>query len=140
MGGSTYPASHDGVVCAGLRHAADEKPARKRAALRRLFARGAAPEALDLAAGIDDTLLARVERVAVRADVDAQLLGCRSGQERRAACRAGHARIMMILGMNVRLHLILRGRTNAHRIGMILSPPVYVKLPPHCNCSPYLPR
>src|SRR5579864_3300626 len=98
MGGRTKPASHDGVNYAGLRDAADEKPAWKRARLRRLLARGkAAPEALDLAAGIDDALLARVERVAVRADIDTQLPSRRPGGKRRAAGRAGHARVVMIL-------------------------------------------
>src|SRR5436190_6490876 len=59
-------------------------------------------EAGDAAAGVDDLLLARVERMALRADLDVQLGLGRAGDERVAA-RAVH-RGHDVLGMDLGLH------------------------------------
>src|SRR5262245_22930489 len=61
-------------------------------------------EALDLAGGVDDGLLARVERVAVAADVDAQLLPRRANRPLGAA-RAAVDLGLEILGMDIGLHV-----------------------------------
>ena len=63
----------------------------------------AALEALDLAGGIDDVLLAREERVAVAADVDAELLAGGAQLEVRAARAAVDLRLE-VLGVDVGLH------------------------------------
>src|SRR6478736_5097083 len=60
-------------------------------------------EALDLAGGVDDRLLAREERVAVRTDVDAQLLAGRADRPLGAA-RAAVDLGFVVLGMNIGLH------------------------------------
>src|SRR4051794_25202241 len=62
----------------------------------------AAPEALDATAGVHELLPARVERVAVRADLDVDL---RLGRARRelVAARATDVRLD-VLGMDVGLH------------------------------------
>jgi len=61
-----------------------------------------AHEALDLAGGIDDSLLARVERVALIAEVDPQ---ARPGRLRYPGVAAGanHGRFL-VLRVNTRLH------------------------------------
>src|SRR6476620_5454390 len=59
-------------------------------------------EALDPAAGIHQLLLARVERVAVRADLDVQL-GLRGTCRELVAARAADVR-EDVLGMDVRFH------------------------------------
>src|SRR4051794_20592284 len=60
-------------------------------------------EPLDLAGRVDDRLLAREERVAIGADVDAQLLaGGPDGPF--GAARAAVGSRLVILGMDVRLH------------------------------------
>src|SRR5437899_6279606 len=61
-------------------------------------------EPLDLAGRVDDRLLAREERVAVRADVDAQL---RAGGTDRplGAARAAVDLGLVILGMDIGLHV-----------------------------------
>ena len=59
-------------------------------------------EALDAAAGIDELLLPRVERMAVRADLDVELGFDRTRLERVPA-GTGHVRDH-ILGMDLRLH------------------------------------
>ena len=77
-----------------------------RAAARasRAAAGGAAAEALDPAAGVDQLLLARVERVAVRADLDVQLGLGRAGRELVAA---GAADVRLdVLGMDLGLHRV----------------------------------
>src|SRR5215210_4709936 len=63
-------------------------------------------EPLDLAGGVDDRLLAREERVAVRADVDAQL-GSGGPDSPLGAARAAVDLGLEILGMDVRLHVKL---------------------------------
>src|SRR5436190_1677756 len=63
---------------------------------------GAALEALDAAAGVHELLAPRVERVAVRADLDVQLgLGRARGE--LVAARAAHVGLD-VLGMNLGLH------------------------------------
>src|SRR5688572_13675201 len=59
-------------------------------------------EALDAAARVDELLLARVERVAGRADLDVKL-GLRRPRRELVPAGAGHVRDD-VLGMNVRLH------------------------------------
>src|SRR5262245_38627874 len=59
-------------------------------------------EALDAAAGVEELLLARVERVAVGANLDVELGLRRAGRERVPA-RAGHGR-EDVLGMDTGLH------------------------------------
>src|SRR4029077_3291446 len=59
-------------------------------------------EALDAGAGVDELLLARIERVALRADLDVQLGLRRAGLERVTA-RARH-RGDDVLGMDAGLH------------------------------------
>src|SRR5262245_38986143 len=59
-------------------------------------------EALDTSTGVDELLLARVERVALGADLDVQLGLGRAGHERVPA-RAVHGR-QNVLGMDVGLH------------------------------------
>src|SRR5258708_7881389 len=59
-------------------------------------------EALDAAAGVHQLLLARVERVAVRADLDVQL-SLRGARDERVPARAVHVR-EDVLGMDVGLH------------------------------------
>src|SRR5687768_15998203 len=71
------------------------------AALAALFRR-AALEPLDAAAGVDELLAARVERVAVRADLDVQL-GLRRARGELVAARAPDAGLD-VLGMNRFLH------------------------------------
>src|SRR6266508_4098160 len=63
----------------------------------------AAHETIDLPGGVHDALLTGVERVAVRADVHAQVL---PGRMRRPDCAAGAARNRRLetLGVNIRLH------------------------------------
>ena len=73
----------------------------------------AALEALDLAGGVDDVLLARVERVAVAADVHAQLLTGGAELEVDAARAAVDLRLV-VLGMGVGLH---EGSSGAVRAG-----------------------
>src|SRR5437588_6199402 len=71
--------------------------------LRRRLLGVAALEALHAAAGVDQLLLARVERVAVRADLHAELGLRGAGGERvaaRAVDRGGH-----VLGVDALLHL-----------------------------------
>jgi len=64
--------------------------------------RGAALEALDTTAGVHQLLAARVERVAVRADLDVEL-GLRRARRELVAARAPHASLD-VLGMNRFLH------------------------------------
>src|ERR671931_2792023 len=68
-------------------------------------------EALDAAAGVEELLLARVERVAVRADLDVQLRLRRSRLERVPA-RAGDRR-QYVLGMDADFHRSARIATAA---------------------------
>src|SRR6478752_3998406 len=73
-------------------------------------------EALDLAGRVDDRLLAREERVAVAAHVDAEL---RSGGTDRplGAARAAVDLGLVILGMDIGLHEVLSSdavRARAH--------------------------
>src|SRR5262249_57877187 len=63
-------------------------------------------EPLDLAGGVDDRLLAREERVAVRADVDAELRSGRPDRPLEAAGAAGDLRFV-VLGVDVRFHVKL---------------------------------
>src|SRR3954464_9871468 len=65
--------------------------------------RGPALEALDAAAGVHQLLLARVERVAVGADLDVQL-GLGGARLERVPARARDRR-ELVLGVNVSLHL-----------------------------------
>src|SRR3954467_12715079 len=60
-------------------------------------------EPLDLAGRVDDRLLAREERVAVAANVDAKLLLGRPDRPLRAAGRTVHLGLV-VLGMHVGLH------------------------------------
>src|SRR5436305_12622883 len=62
----------------------------------------AALEALDAAAGVDQLLLARVEGVASRADLNVQL-GFRRARDELVAARAANGR-EDVLGVNVSLH------------------------------------
>src|SRR5262249_50778907 len=80
----------------------------------------AALEARHAAAGVDDLLLPRVERVALRADLDVQLGLRRAGHERVAA-RAVHRR-EDVLGMDVGLH-------REPRIPEAISAPMLPPLP-----------
>src|SRR5690242_21666682 len=64
---------------------------------------GHAPlEALDATTGVDQLLLARVERVAGRADLDVDLVLRRAGHELVAAGAADVS--VYVFGMNVSLH------------------------------------
>src|ERR1700742_3100812 len=65
----------------------------------------AALEALDATAAVDELLAARVERVAVRADLDAQLVLSRAGDELVAA-RAVHV-CSCVRRVDLRLHRLL---------------------------------
>src|SRR4030095_7550818 len=92
----------------GLRGTGDVGPARTLALLHRrgllgLLLRVAALEPLDPPARVDQLLLTRVERVAVRADLHAQLGPGAPGRERVPAGTV-HGRDH-VLGMDVRLHL-----------------------------------
>src|SRR3954451_2177215 len=69
---------------------------------------GAALEALDATAGVDQLLLARVERVAVRADLHVHVALGRAGRERVPA-RARHGRLD-VLGMDFGLHDVVHCR------------------------------
>ena len=60
-------------------------------------------EALDAPCGVDQTLLAGVKRMTVRADLDVQLFGRRAGLKGVAA-RAGHY-AAAVFGMNLGFHL-----------------------------------
>src|SRR5213078_2052033 len=64
---------------------------------------GAALEALDAAAGVDELLPPRVERVAVRADLDVDL-GLGRARRELVAARAAHVGLD-VLGMDSGLHL-----------------------------------
>src|SRR6476661_7255919 len=77
-----------------------------RAASRLTSALLAAPEALYAAAGVDELLLARVERVALRANLDVQLGLRRAGLERVSA--GTRHRGDDVLGMDVGLHCSLK--------------------------------
>jgi hypothetical protein len=59
-------------------------------------------EALHLSGRVDDSLSTRVERVAVRANIDAKIGARRTSLERRSA-RAGDG-CFDVLGMNTLLH------------------------------------
>src|SRR5215212_6315765 len=61
-------------------------------------------EPLHPAARVYYTLLARVERVAVRADVQMHLLARRRARLELVAARASHDRFRILLGMYARLH------------------------------------
>src|SRR3954449_4026644 len=76
-------------------------------------ARLAAAEALHPAAGVHELLLARVERVAVRADLDVDL---RLGRARRelVAARAAHVGFD-VLGVDVGLHCFIKYRERPWR-------------------------
>src|ERR1035437_5146185 len=80
------------------------RPRRAGCALGALGALEAALEPLDLACGVEDHLLAREERVAAVADVDAQLGSSRADLEDGATGGALHVRLL-VLGMDLRLHL-----------------------------------
>src|SRR4051794_36905194 len=88
------------------------------AALRALGALEAALEALHPAAGVHELLLARVERVAVRADLDVEL-GLRRPRLEGVPARASHGR-EDVLGMDVGLHR--RARIAAACSGATLPP------------------
>jgi hypothetical protein len=78
--------------------------ARKRNALLR--ARGGrvlAAELVHAAGGVDDLLLARVERMAVGAHLDLQVMTERRARLERVAARAGD-RDLFVLGVNRRFH------------------------------------
>src|ERR1700730_4836123 len=78
-----------------------------RGAARR-YLRRALVEALDLAAGVDDALLAREEGVAGGADLGLELLAHRPGRERVPA-HAGDDRVRVEGGMDLGSHcLVLR--------------------------------
>src|SRR5215210_996139 len=76
-------------------------PPRGGAALARALG-GAALEALHAAARVDQLLLARVERVAVRADLHVDV-GLGRARRELVAARAAHVRLD-VLGMDVGLH------------------------------------
>src|SRR5918999_5938419 len=79
-----------------------EGPELRRQALAAAGARRTAAEALHAAAGVDQLLAARVERVAVRADLDVQLrLG--GARPELVAARAAHVR-RSVLGVDLGLH------------------------------------
>src|SRR5215212_9005330 len=77
---------------------------------------GAPAEALDAAAGVHELLLARVERVAVRADLDVQLR-LRGTRPELVAAGAAHVR-RYVLGVDCLLHLVSESthRLPAHRL------------------------
>src|SRR5919108_5659714 len=85
-------------------------------------------EALDAAAGIEKLLLARIERVAVRADLDVQLGLRRTGLERVPA-GAGDGR-QDVLGMDASLHRSARIATAASG----------ATLPPETSAATFEPR
>lgn len=60
-------------------------------------------EAIDTTVGLDETLLAGVERVAIRAGINLDFFEGRSGLEGRAAGHAGHG-AFVISGVDVFLH------------------------------------
>src|SRR5207249_10472117 len=73
-------------------------------------------EPLDLAGRVDDRLLAGEERVAVRADVDAELLA--SGPHGPlGAARAAVDSCLVVLGMNIGLHVKSLLRRLPYQIG-----------------------
>src|SRR3954470_24185151 len=76
------------------------------AALRALGALEAALEALHPAAGVHQLLLARVERVAVRADLDVEV-GLRRTRDELVAARAANGRDD-VLGMDASFHCSAR--------------------------------
>src|SRR6187401_1924794 len=87
-----------------------ERPAHRPAVLRTVVVVLAADlplqallEPLDLTGRVDDVLRAREERVAVAADVDAQLLSRRPDRP-FATARAAVDLRFVILGMDIRLH------------------------------------
>src|SRR5579862_3055644 len=73
-------------------------------ALRAFRALEPALEALDAAAGVDELLLARVERMALRADLDVQLGLRRAGLERVPA--RARDRGQDVLGMDAGFHRV----------------------------------
>lgn len=60
-------------------------------------------EAIDTTIGLDETLLAGIERVAIRAGINLDFFEGRSGFEGRAAGHAGHG-AFVISGVDVFLH------------------------------------
>src|SRR5262245_22293817 len=69
-------------------------------------------EALDLAGRVDDRLLARVERVAVAADVDPQLGARRANGPLGPAGPAVHLGFV-VLGMDICFHAVFAALTDA---------------------------
>src|SRR4029077_3631812 len=98
-------------------HRCHERLAGAGFALGALGALEALLEAIDPAAGIDELLLARVERVAVRADLDVEL-GLRRTRLECVSARARH-RGEDVLGMDFSLH---RARIAAACWGAMLPP------------------
>src|SRR5439155_27153025 len=99
------PTSSGGCASSRTRRRPVLRLARSCSQLRRLGALRpleAALQALDPAAGVDELLLAGVERVAVRADLDVQLRLRRAGLELVPA-RAMHGR-EHVFGMDASLH------------------------------------
>src|ERR671939_517797 len=84
-------------------------------------------EALDAAAGVEELLLARVERVAVRADLDVQL-GLRRSRLERVPARAGDRR-QDVLGMDA-------GLPRSARIATAVSG---ATLPPETSAATFAP-
>jgi hypothetical protein len=86
-------------------------------------------EFIHAAAGVDDFLLARVERMAIRTNFDLQIVAYGGASlERIAACAGDVDRF--VFGMNVGFHenlVIVYGRIEAHRIDAIATPTL--KLP-----------
>src|ERR1035437_1639045 len=88
------------------------RPRRAGCALGALGALEAALEPLDLACGVEDHLLAREERVAAVADIDAQLGASGADLESRLA-RGARNRRLLVLGMDLGLHVQLPGAFRA---------------------------
>jgi hypothetical protein len=60
-------------------------------------------EFIDPTTRVDDLLLARVERMAVRADFDLQVVAQRRTRDERVPAGAGHSRVF-VLGMDSGFH------------------------------------
>src|SRR5476651_1911875 len=78
-------------------------------------------EALDTSARVDELLLARIERVALRADLDVQLRFCGASDERVSA-RAMHGR-KDVIGVNFGLH---RAARIAEAVWLATLPPLMI--------------
>ena len=73
-------------------------------------------EFVDASAGVDDLLFARVERVAVRADFDLQVVSERGTRDERVPAAAGHGGLF-IFGMDAGFHGFERISAPGEKVG-----------------------